>query len=67
MFIFLMDAKENESGLIVKTGGMGEFMGPTLLFSPGQIKRGDYDKFLATNDEVVKNKLPRLKYDGKLK
>lgn len=64
--LFLKDAADDELGLIVRTGGMGEMLGPTVLFSPDQVARGDFDKAVS---EIEKNAgkgvLPRLRNNGK--
>ena len=64
--LFLKNPAENEFGLIVRTGGMGEILGPTLLYSPSQIARGDYEKAVQNIElKAGKGVLPRLRNGGK--
>ena len=63
--LFLKDPKEDEWGLIVRTGGMGEILGPTVLYSPVQVVRGDYEKIVRNIEkEAGKGVLPRLRNKG---
>ncbi|OGZ05441.1 MAG: hypothetical protein A3C93_01065 [Candidatus Lloydbacteria bacterium RIFCSPHIGHO2_02_FULL_54_17] len=65
-FLFFRDPAENETGLIVKLGEMSEILGPTMLFSPAQVKRGDYEKALQNIEKQAgKGVLPRLRNGGK--
>lgn len=64
--LFLKDSKEDEFGLIVRTGGMGEMLGPTILFSPVQVTRGDYEEAIQNIEKQAgKGVLPRLRNKGK--
>jgi len=64
--LFLKNSAENEFGLIVRTGGMGEMLGPTLLYSPSQVARGDYEKTVqGIEQKAGKGVLPRLRNGGK--
>lgn len=64
--LFVNDPAENECGLIVRTGGMGEILGPTVLWSPFQVARGDYEKAVQSIEQTAgKDVLPRLRNGGK--
>jgi|SRR3989338_2469545 len=66
--LFLDNAGEAEFGLVVKAGEMSEILGPTVLFSPLQIKRGLFEKLFKTIEETAgADVLPRLQNDGKAK
>lgn len=65
--LLLMKDKSAEGpGLIVRTGGMGEMLGPTLLFNPVQVARGDFDKAVAELEQHAgKGVLPRIRNSGR--
>ncbi|MBI2632809.1 MAG: hypothetical protein HYW78_00250 [Parcubacteria group bacterium] len=67
ILLFIENPSENEIGLVINTGGMGEILGPTFLFSPTQVARGDYEKAiqLIENNYGKKGVIPRLRNDGK--
>ncbi|MDB5193987.1 MAG: hypothetical protein JWN50_1 [Parcubacteria group bacterium] len=67
-FLFMKDVMAEGPGLIVRTGGMGEMLGPTILFTPAQVARGDFDKVISEIEkEAGKNVLPRISKNGKAK
>lgn len=54
--------------LVVRTGGMGEMLGPTVLFSPTQVARGLFDgAIVAIEKEMGRPVIPRLEHGGKVR
>ena len=65
-FIFL-ENKPGEFDLVMK-GMLSDFLGPTMLTGPAQVKRGEFEQAVAKIEaQVGKDKLPRLKFGGKPK
>ena len=65
-YLFVPNAKDDELGLIIR-GGLGDFLGPTILFSPAQIERGLYDKTVEEIEKGFGGKcIPTLALDGRL-
>jgi hypothetical protein len=65
--LFLKDAEESEFALIVRTGGMGDALGPTVLYSPKQVAKGIFEQDIRDLEkgEGSKRVLPRLANHGK--
>lgn len=65
--LFLRDPQweRREYGVIIRFETT-DLLGPSQLFTPAQIRRGDYERFLATLERRVGklNQYPRLKYGG---
>lgn len=65
-FFFIKDPKEDEFGILVRIG-MGDILGPTILFSPSQVGSGRHEKFfLAVEQKFGRSGvIPRLKNNGR--
>lgn len=67
-FLFSPNAGFREFGLIVRGNEMADLLGPTMLYSPRQLQRGAWQVFLtALTLGGGFNKLPRLKYNGRVR
>ena len=64
-FIFFKDPSDEEPGLLIRTGGIGDMLGPTFLFSPAQIARGVFDKAVQAVENGEVGIFPRLRNNGK--
>ena len=66
--IFLRESPQDDFGALVITGGMGDMLGPTALFGPAQVEKGQYADFLRKIEEVHgQNVFPRLSSGGRAK
>ena len=64
-FIFFKNPSDEELGLLVRTGGMADMLGPTLLFSSAQVARGIFDKAVQAVENGEVGIFPRLRNNGK--
>jgi len=62
-YVFTPNAKIEDIGLVIKGSddNMRDLLGPTLLFSPAQVKAGLYDEAVKPIDK----ELPQIRYGGK--
>ncbi|HLC56158.1 MAG TPA: hypothetical protein VJJ23_02870 [Candidatus Nanoarchaeia archaeon] len=66
-YIFLVDPKEDEFGLLIYDNELADILGPPALFNPKQIEMGAYKEFIeALEKENGKGCYPTLENGGKV-
>lgn len=67
VLLFAKGFEENEMPHIVVTGGMADFLGPTMLLDPKQVDAGVFEKMYKDVQKNTEDQypFPLLKYDGK--
>ena len=67
VLLFAKGYEENEIPHIVVTGGMADFLGPTLLLDPKQVEAGVFEKMCVDIQKRTEDQypFPLLKYDGR--
>jgi len=64
--LFLIHEARNEPSLIIRTGGMGEYLGPTVLYNQARIDDGSFGRVVARMERRFKRRVfPRLETGGK--
>lgn len=65
-YIFITAPADDEPALIVR-GGLGDLLGPTMLFNKEQVDRGVFDTAIGMiEQEFGKPCVPQLKYEGEI-
>jgi len=65
--LFMPDANNSEFGLCIRDMGMADFLGPTILYNPAQVKKGLHRKALMKLKFISgRAGFPTLKAGGKL-
>jgi hypothetical protein len=65
-YVFLENPGEGEMALLVR-GGLGDLLGPTMLFGPAQLEQGLFEKAIAEIEKSFgKPCVPQIKYEGRM-
>lgn len=65
ILLFLRDETPGKFQLVVRTGGMGDMLGPTILFGPNHEQRFEEAVKAVESDFGREGVVPRLSRDGK--
>lgn len=64
--LFLPVTDRSRASTVLRTGGMGEYLGPTVFFTPDQVASGAFDQAVDFLDSKFPRKVvPRLAFGGK--